>query len=242
VDAHPDLHGPELPGGPRRIGRGVFLATVLGGASSLFWGKAAWSRVSDALGGAESLVPLVPTAGWRIYTVADTMPTFDRASWKLEVGGLVERPLSLDYDTLRGLPRVNQVSDFHCVTGWSVPHVHWGGVRLGDLLDRVGPKQGAHAVRFTSTEKPYVDSLTLKQARLRDVLLAYEMDGKPLPREHGAPLRLVMPEMYGYKNVKWVERIELVPLAEPGYWELLGYDQDAWVGGSNGKGLKTFRS
>ena len=65
-------------------------------------------------------------------------------------------------------------------------------------------------------------------------MLAYEMDGKPLPRVHGAPLRLVIPEMYGYKNVKWVNRIELVPKAGSGYWEELGYDNDAWVGRSNG--------
>jgi DMSO/TMAO reductase YedYZ molybdopterin-dependent catalytic subunit len=87
-----------------------------------------------------------------------------------------------------------------------------------------------------SAEKPYVDYLTLEQARLHDVLLAYEMDGKPLSRAHGAPLRLVIPEMYGYKNVKWLERIDLVPEAEAGYWEALGYDRDAWVGRSNGYG------
>jgi DMSO/TMAO reductase YedYZ molybdopterin-dependent catalytic subunit len=66
------------------------------------------------------------------------------------------------------------------------------------------------------------------------VMLAYEMDGKPLAREHGAPVRLVIPEMYGYKNVKWLSQINLVPKAEPGYWEYLGYDRDAWVGRSNG--------
>jgi DMSO/TMAO reductase YedYZ molybdopterin-dependent catalytic subunit len=89
-------------------------------------------------------------------------------------------------------------------------------------------------VRFTSAEIPYVDDLTLQQARLHDVLLAYEMDGKPLPREHGAPVRLVMPEMYGYKSVKWVARVDLVAHADDGYWEQLGYDRDAWVGRSNG--------
>ena len=223
-------------GGERKIGRGVFLATVLGGVSSLAWGKSVWGHVSGALGGAEALVPLVPTKGWRIYTVASTMPTFDPASWNLAVGGLVEQPVSFGYEQLKGLPRTAQVSDFHCVTGWSVSHVHWAGVRLSDLLARVGPLPEAHGVQFVSAERPYVDSLTLKQARLHDVLLAYEMDGRPLPREHGAPLRLVIPEMYGYKNVKWVSEINLVPKAEQGYWELLGYDQDAWVGRSNGHG------
>ena len=224
-------HGSD---GHRRIGRGVFLATVVGGATSLVWGKAAWSRVSSALGGAEAFVPLVPTKGWRIYTVASTMPTFDPGTWRLGLGGLVEEPASLDYDQLRALPRTTQVSDFHCVTGWTVRNVHWAGVRLTDLLARVKPLPTAGGLEFVSAEQPYVDSLTLKQAQLRDVLLAYEMDGSPLPREHGAPVRLVIPEMYGYKNVKWVAEINLVPEAEPGYWENLGYDQDAWVGRSNG--------
>jgi DMSO/TMAO reductase YedYZ molybdopterin-dependent catalytic subunit len=94
----------------------------------------------------------------------------------------------------------------------------------------------AHALEFVSIEKPYVDSLTLQQASLHDAMLAYEMDGKPQPREHGAPVRLVIPEMYGYKNVKWLQGINLVPRVEPGYWEQLGYDQDAWVGRSNGYG------
>ena len=88
---------------------------------------------------------------------------------------------------------------------------------------------------FVSAEKPYVDTLTVDQAGLDDVMLAYEMDGQPpRARVHGAPLRLVIPEMYGYKNVKWVERITLGADAAPGYWEQRGYDTDAWVGGSNG--------
>ena len=85
-------------------------------------------------------------------------------------------------------------------------------------------------------EVPYTDYLTQQQASLHDVMLAYEMDGKPLPQEHGAPVRVVIPDMYGYKNVKWVKRITLVSQQELGYWEKLGYDVDAWVGRSNGYG------
>ena len=220
--------------GERRIGRGVILATVAGGISSLAWGKGAWSHVSSALGGVESAVPLIPTQGWRIYTVAATMPTFDPQSWRLKVGGMVDRPMTLGYDELRALPQTTQVSDFHCVTGWTVDKVHWQGVRLSDLLDRVKPHPEALGVELVSAEQPYVDSLSITQARLSDVLLAWQMDGRPLPREHGAPIRLIIPEMYGYKNVKWVAEVNLVRRAEPGYWERLGYDQDAWVGRSNG--------
>lgn len=216
---------------PRRYGRGLFLATVAGGLSSLWWGKTVWDGVAHGL----PSLPLVPN-GWRIYTVADTMPTFDPATWRLHVGGLVEAPFELDYAGLRSLPRTSEVRTFHCVTGWSVPNVHWVGVRLSDLLARARPHSAAHGVRFTSAEVPYVDYLTLQQAQLHDVLLAYEMDAKPLPREHGAPIRVVIPEMYGYKSVKWVHRIDLVPQAGDGYWEQLGYDRDAWVGHSNGVG------
>jgi len=164
------------------------------------------------------------------------MPVFDPASWRLKIGGLVEQPLSLSYDELRALPHVEQVSTFHCVTGWTVNDVHWGGVRIGDVLDRARPKASGHALRFVSMEVPYVDYLTMPQASLRDVMLAYEMDGKPLPQEHGAPVRLIIPEMYGYKNVKWLQGIDVVPQAVDGYWEDLGYDRNAWVGRSNGYG------
>jgi DMSO/TMAO reductase YedYZ molybdopterin-dependent catalytic subunit len=228
---------PEPDPAPRRYGRGLFLATVVGGVSSLYWGNAAWSRVSGAISPvAGAIAPILPTGGWRIYTVADSMPVFDPATWRLSIGGMVDKPVSLTYDQLRALPRAEQTSTFHCVTGWTVQNVTWAGVRMSDLLSLAAPHPTAHALRFISMEQPYVDYLTLKQASLHDVMLAYSMDGKPLPQEHGAPLRLIIPEMYGYKNVKWLERIELIPQPESGYWEQLGYDRDAWVGHSNGYG------
>jgi DMSO/TMAO reductase YedYZ molybdopterin-dependent catalytic subunit len=219
-----------------RIGRGVFLGTLAGGVSSLLWGKAAWSWLSQGISPVESAIPLLPSGGWRIYTVSGSLPRFDERTWRLRVGGHVRAPAAISYRELLALPKVEQVSTFHCVTGWSVKNVRWGGVRLHDVLDRAQPLASAHALEFVSAEKPYVDSLTSPQAALADVLLAYEMDGKPLRREHGAPLRLVIPEMYGYKNVKWLEGINFVPKAEDGYWEQLGYDRDAWVGRSNGYG------
>jgi DMSO/TMAO reductase YedYZ molybdopterin-dependent catalytic subunit len=228
-------HDPEQP---RRYGRRLFLATVLGGVSSLYWGKAAWDHVTGVVSPVASAVApgILPSGGWRIYTISGHMPVFDRATWRLKIGGLVEQPLSLSYDELRALPRVDQVSTFHCVTGWTVDKVHWGGVRLTDVLDRARPRASGHALRFVSMEVPYVDYLTRPQASLHDVMLAYEMDGKPLPQEHGAPVRLIIPEMYGYKNVKWLQGIDVVQRAGSGYWENLGYDRDAWVGRSNGYG------
>ena len=220
---------------PRKIGRGLFLVTVAGGLSSLAWGKAAWESVSGVVSPiAATIAPILPTKGWRIYTISGSMPIFDPKGWQLEIGGLVRRPRSFTYDELLALPQSEQVSDFHCVTGWTVPNVHWAGVRITDVFDLVKPLPQAGAVQFVSAEQPYVDYLSMQQSLMHDVMLAYEMDGKPLPREHGAPLRLIIPEMYGYKNVKWLAGINLVQQPEDGYWEQLGYDRDAWVGRSNG--------
>ena len=222
---------------PRRYGRRLFLATVVGGVSSLYWGKAAWDHVSGVVSPvAEALAPIIPSSGWRIYTISGSMPKFDPATWRLKIGGLVDQEVSLTYDQLRAFPRVNQVSTFHCVTGWTANNVHWGGVRLHDVLAAARPQAAGQALRFVSMENPYVDYLTMGQASMHDVMLAYEMDGKPLKQEHGAPVRLVIPEMYGYKNVKWLQEIDVVPEAIDGYWENLGYDRDAWVGRSNGYG------
>jgi DMSO/TMAO reductase YedYZ molybdopterin-dependent catalytic subunit len=218
----------------RRVGRAVFLGTVAGGASALLWGKAGWGKLSAVLSPVEGGIPLIPSGGWRIYTVAATMPRFDPQTWRLQLGGHVERPTSISYEQLTALPKVEQISTFHCVTGWTVSNVHWRGVRFADLLAAAAPRPNAGVLTFTSAEQPYVDTLTLDQAHLPDVMLAYEMDGQPLPRPHGAPVRVVIPDMYGYKNVKWVERITVGARAQPGYWEQRGYDTDAWVGRSNG--------
>jgi DMSO/TMAO reductase YedYZ molybdopterin-dependent catalytic subunit len=222
--------------GPKKVGRAVFLGAVLGGVSSLYWGKAVWGKVSAAISPLEASIPLIPSGGWRIYTVSGSMPSFDRETWRLHVGGHVDKPVAITYDQLLALPKVEQISTFHCVTGWSVTNVRWGGVRLDDVLQLARPKPDAHALEFVSAEIPYVDSLTTRQAGLHDVMLAYEQDGKPLQRVHGAPVRLVIPEMYGYKNVKWLQGINLMPAAAPGFWEVRGYDVDAWVGRSNGYG------
>ena len=225
----------EAPVELRAYGRRTFLAVTGIGLSSLLWGKPVWQTVSGAAQPLQGALPagLVPSSGWRIYTVAATMPRFDREKWRLRIEGLVEQPVTLTYEDLLALPRAEQVSDFHCVTGWSVEDVHWAGVRFRDLLDPARPRPSATALTFVSAERPYVDTLTLEQAHLADAMLAYEMDGKPLSRAHGAPVRVVIPEMYGYKNVKWVERIVVDDHVEPGYWEQRGYDVDAWVGNSN---------
>ena len=221
---------PEPDGRP--YGRGAFLLLVAGGLSSLAWASPAL-RLLDSVLPARAKA-LLPSHGWRIYTVADSMPRFDPHTWRLRIDGLVARPREFAYEELMRLPRAEQTSDFHCVTGWTVKNVRWAGVRFHDLLALARPLPQARALRFVSAERE--DTLALAQALRPDAMLAYEMDGRPLARPHGAPARVVMPAMYGYKNVKWVERIELVGHPSDGFWEKLGYDRDAWVGHSNGNG------
>jgi len=217
----------------QRLGRAAFLGVTAVGLSSLLWGRSAWEAASGLMPSGVGAVLPQPTSGWRIYTVAPTMPRIDPATYRLRVDGLVQRPVSLSLADLRALPVAEQVSDFHCVTGWSVDGVRWTGVRLHDVLAGAGPLPSAGALAFVSSERPYVDSLTLDQALLPDVMLAWSMDARPLTRPHGGPLRLVVPAMYGYKSVKWVDRVVVTREPVVGYWEQRGYDRDAWIGRSN---------
>jgi DMSO/TMAO reductase YedYZ molybdopterin-dependent catalytic subunit len=217
------------------IGRRAFLGLVLGGVSAYAWAGPVSRVLSPVTSSFSQLgANLLPTGGWRIYTITGVMPDIDALQWRLRIDGLVENPGTFSLRDLRGLPQAQQTSTFHCVTGWTVRDVHWAGVRFKDLLALVRPKPGAHALRFVSAERPYEDSLTIEQALAPDAMLAFAMDRKPLTRPHGAPARVVIPQMYGYKGVKWLERIELVARQPTGYWEGLGYDQNAWVGRSNG--------
>jgi DMSO/TMAO reductase YedYZ molybdopterin-dependent catalytic subunit len=203
----------EDGGGSRAWSRARFLALLAGGAGVLWLG----TRAVGAVG------------GWRLNTVERPRPTFDLNSYRLVIDGLVERPLTLTYDELRALPSVRQVSDFRCVEGWGVDDVQWDGVRFQSMIDMVRPAPEAGYVTFHSLGDVYRDSLTLEQAMLPDVLVAYDMDRAPLPPDHGLPLRLVMPRMFGYKGPKWVTRIEFRDQRDIGYWETRGWRVDAWI-------------
>jgi DMSO/TMAO reductase YedYZ molybdopterin-dependent catalytic subunit len=179
------------------------------------------------------LLALLPIGRFRIYSVTTSLPSRSRADYRLHVGGLVDRDISLTYDEITAMPKTHLVRDFQCVTGWRVPQVPWAGVRLGDVLDRAGVQPEARAVRFVSFDGAYTESLTLAQARRKDVLVAYELEDAPLSDDHGGPVRLYVAPMYGYKSCKWLDTIELTRTVEPGYWEQRGYDVDGWVGHSN---------
>lgn len=210
-----------------KLGRAAFLGLTAATVGALTIGKQGLPSVSFVPTGASA-------NGFTLYTVVDGFPAFNPKAFRLTVGGMVEKPLTMTLEEILRHPSVTETQLYTCVTGWTVPNSRWTGVRLADLLDRVVPHNGADGLTFSSFDGVYTESLTMEQARKSNVLLAYKLNGKPLSRGQGAPLRLVVPGMYGYKFIKWLDRIEVVPKAIDGYWEVRGYDRDAYVGRSNG--------
>ncbi|WP_329316324.1 molybdopterin-dependent oxidoreductase [Streptomyces sp. NBC_01278] len=182
------------------------------------------------------LTGLLPNGGgFRYYSVASSVPERRPEDYRLTVDGLVDRPVTYTLDELRRLPQTRVVRDVQCVTGWRVPGTPFEGVPLSRLLDAAGVRPEARAIRFSCFDGTYTESLTLPQARRDDVMVALRMQDKPLSHSHGGPVRLFVAPMYFYKSAKWLSGITLTRDVEPGYWERLGYDADAWVGRSNGR-------
>ncbi|UKS27257.1 molybdopterin-dependent oxidoreductase [Paenibacillus sp. HWE-109] len=168
---------------------------------------------------------------FRIYTVTE-IPAFSSDSWKFAISGLVDQPNTWSWEEFLKMKRTVQVSDFHCVTGWSVYKCTWEGIPLKQLLAAAGVQSKAKYVKFYSGDKVYTDALSLDQANGDDIMVAVMMDGKPIPQKLGGPVRLIVPQMYAYKSVKWLQAIELIEKEHIGYWEVRGYDNDAWVDAS----------
>ena len=223
------------------VGRRVVLGMMgTGLAGILFGSKAAdvLERIVAPIASRDGtgFLSLFPVGRFRIYTVTGRLHSKSEADYKLEVGGFVDAPTTLTMADLRAMPATRMTKDFQCVTGWRVNDVKWVGVRLSEVIDRAGVKEGAWGVRFVSFDGVYTETLSMEQARRDDVIVAYEMDGKPVSSAHGGPARLYVAPMYGYKSIKWLQTIELTETEPPvGYWEARGYDNDAWIGKSNGR-------
>lgn len=201
------------------------------GAVGIAFGSAVQSRVGQALG--SGLGAFLPGGEhFQIYSVSGTFPEVAPSTYRLTVSGLVKRPATFTFADLEAMPHVRYVKTFKCVTGWIVQGVHWEGVLLSDILDTVGVRHDAVALAFDSYDGLDTESLTLDQARLPDVIVATRMLGAPITTEHGGPVRLYVPPMFGYKSLKWLSRIRVVDAVEPGFWEQNGYPVNGWLTGS----------
>lgn len=221
----------ELTPWQRPIGRGAFLGTIFTGIGALLL----LSRSSGVTRAVSRVTESVkPGGGWRIYAVQTPLPVFKPDTFTLKITGEVENPVELSWDEVKGWADHKKTSDFHCVTGWSVMDVKWRGILPQEIIDRVKPTAKAKFVSMLSLEEPYIDQVTMEQFMHEENILAHTMDGQPLTREHGSPLRMVLPKMYGYKGVKWVKELRFDTTMELGYWEQRGYDADAYIGNSNG--------
>ena len=160
---------------------------------------------------------------------AGGVPRLDEAKWDFRIDGMVEEPLRLTWQEFRGLPQVEVTSDFHCVTRWSRLDNRWKGVLFTEVLKRVKLRAGAEYV-LVLAEEGYTANVPLQDLERPDVLFAFEHDGEPLPAEHGGPLRLVVPQLYAWKSVKWVRGFTLLDHDELGFWERNGYHAygDPW--------------
>jgi len=157
---------------------------------------------------------------------AGTVPQTDLASWDFRVFGEVEQPVTLSWDEFGALPAREITTDIHCVTRWSRFDTSFKGVHWSELAKLAKPKSSARYV-VAHAEQEYTANVPLRAIEAEDALLAYEADGEPLTPEHGWPLRLVVPSRYFWKSAKWLRGIELVARDQPGFWERLGYHNDA---------------
>ena len=150
-------------------------------------------------------------------------------TWRLEVGGLVESPISWTLEDFFAEPQEEFVSDIHCVTQWSRYDNHWQGVSGKRLLELVKPLANARHVIFHSYDG-YTTNVKREVFEESNVLLAHSWEGKPISREHGGPVRVVIPDWYFWKSPKWVARIEFTEDDRPGFWEVRGYhnEGDPW--------------
>jgi DMSO/TMAO reductase YedYZ molybdopterin-dependent catalytic subunit len=156
-------------------------------------------------------------------------PNIQSSAWRLTVDGLVQNPMVWSLEEFMALPQEDFLSDIHCVTQWSRYDNHWRGVSARHIIDLVRPLAGAKHVLFHSYDG-YTTNVRREVFEEPNVLLAHSWEGKPIPREHGGPVRVIIPDWYFWKSPKWVSQIEFVEHDRPGFWEVRGYhnEGDPW--------------
>ena len=156
-------------------------------------------------------------------------PKIDLETWQFKVSGLVEKELTLTWEEFMGLEKITLDAEFHCVTQWSRLQNTWEGIAFNEVMKLLKLKPEAKYV-MAHCYGGYSTNLDLDVVMDDDVLFAYKHDGELLSRDHGGPLRLVVPKRYGWKSAKWVNGLEFMAEDEPGFWEVRGYHMrgDPW--------------
>ncbi|ACO04738.1 MAG TPA: sulfite oxidase-like oxidoreductase [Persephonella sp.] len=149
-------------------------------------------------------------------------PDTDLSHYRLRIFGEVEEEIVLTWEDILDLEKVNLIADFHCVTRWSCPDVSWTGFQSLEIKKLVKIKDTAKAVMIHSLDG-YTTNIPLEYFFDEDVIFAYRLFDKPLPADHGFPLRLVVPKLYAWKSAKHVSGIEFLSENRPGFWEQRGY-------------------
>lgn len=156
-------------------------------------------------------------------------PTVRTEEVKFQVWGQVAEASEWNWAGLMGLPQTDLTADFHCVTRWSKLDVQWTGIKVLDLFQHISPKASAKAV-LIHCYGGYTTNLLLEDLLLPENLLAHTVFGQPIDREHGGPLRLIVPHLYAWKSAKWIKGFQLLDKEELGFWEVNGYHRrgDPW--------------
>lgn len=156
-------------------------------------------------------------------------PLIPPDQWSLDIKGAVGRPLSISWAAFRDLPQSTIAADIHCVTAWSMLDNAWEGVTARHLIDLVQPKQTVKHVIFHAHDG-YRTNVTMQRFAAENSLLAHSWNGEIISREHGGPVRTVIPSLYFWKSAKWVRQITFLEHDVKGYWEALGYhnEGDPW--------------
>lgn len=165
------------------------------------------------------------TKSWPVLDLG-TKPVVPLEQWSLRLDGAVEEPITLDWASFMGLPQIEDRSDFHCVTTWSLMDSTWHGVQFSTLAALARPLPAATHV-MTYAHDGYTTNLPIEEAMKDDVLLVHAWNGKPLPKEHGGPVRMITPQLYAWKGAKWINRIEFLTQDRAGFWEVRGYSNSA---------------
>ncbi len=197
--------------------------------------KRKWSQEGRLLTGkaADPATRLPPgqreVKNWPVLDLG-IQPDVSIANWRLEVGGLVDFPLVWNWQKFIGHAQEEFLSDIHCVTAWSRYDNRWKGMSTRALLDLVKPRKEARFVVQHGLDG-YTTNVPLEYFADDDVLLAHEWEGQPISREHGGPVRLVLPKLYFWKSTKWLSKLEFVAEDKAGFWEVRGYHMrgDPWT-------------